>query len=166
VTEEAKPRESNRYVWVGSAVFAAILGGAILFVAFWPEIQLRYHRHYFRKGTPERQVEALVWMCEHRLRVGMTKREVERVLGEKLGRRFERESIPAPLGRCDVSLFPHGSRTPTAQGSLSLRLYWWAGEAGQAKTLRSAVDIEARKHVKGGWFLRTNVVLGDKPRVM
>lgn len=82
--------ESSRFVWVGTAGMVLILLSAVLVVAFWPRLELAYHGHYFRRGSPEQQVEAFEWICVHWLREGMTKEEVERVLGERLEGRFER----------------------------------------------------------------------------
>ena len=85
----AKPTISSSRVGVIASTMAAVLAVLAGVVALnWPEIQLRYHRYYFRRGTAKRQVEALVWLCEHRLQEGATKEEVERVLAEPLERRF------------------------------------------------------------------------------
>ena len=63
-------------------------GVAVLTIAFWSEIQLRYHRYCFRNGTPEAQLDALDWIKQHHLEVGMLREKVERVLGEPLEERF------------------------------------------------------------------------------
>ena len=77
-------------VIVGVGV-ALILGLAAIVGIFWPEIELRYYRHSFRHGAGIEQAEALRWICEHRLEGGMTREEVERILGESLTERFVRD---------------------------------------------------------------------------
>ena len=79
---------SSRGALLAGAAVAVVLLLATLTAASWPEIELRYHRYYFRRGTPVQQLDALEWICERRLRRGMTRAEVEHVLGEKLEKRF------------------------------------------------------------------------------
>ena len=96
--DDAKSKSSPSRAGVVASTIAAILAVLAGVVALnWSEIQLRYHRYYFRRGTAKQQVEALAWLCEHRLREGATKEEVERVLGEPLERRFSFGEGPLPL---------------------------------------------------------------------
>lgn len=83
------PDRSRRAVILATMGIVVILGLAVFTIAFWSEIQLRYHRHYFRHGTTEEQIRAFEWICEHRLETDMTKGEVERALGEPLNERFD-----------------------------------------------------------------------------
>jgi len=80
---------STRGAVLAIAGILAILALAVTVVALWPEIEFRYQRHRFQKGTAEEQLEALEWICLHRLDTGMTREEVERILGEPLWKRFQ-----------------------------------------------------------------------------
>jgi len=93
--DSPKPSTSrSRAAVVASVVAIVLVAVAVLVALNWGEIQLRYHRHCFRHGTPERQQKALVWFLVHRLRDGMTQDQVEQVLGESLSKRFVRKTPP------------------------------------------------------------------------
>ena len=82
-------KSSNRWVWIAGGVAIALVALAGLTAALWPEIELRYHRHYFRKGADVQKIKALSWMCNNRFEEGMSKEAVEHILGEPLEKRFE-----------------------------------------------------------------------------
>lgn len=111
-----------------TAVFATVgivvlLLLAVCVAASWPEIELRYHRHYFWHGTQKRQVKELRWICEHRLEKGMTKAEVERILGESLEDRFAR--VPkegSPAESVGYGFGPVVATLSTEHGKTELRL--------------------------------------------
>ena len=116
--EQSKDRSglSTRGAVLVTIGIVVILGAAVSVVAFWPEIQLQYHRHRFRRGTEAQQVTALTWFLDHRLKTGMTKQEIEVILGEPLERRFGVDSVQSePLHK--VYWFP-GRVDPRSPPSL------------------------------------------------
>lgn len=84
----SETEDSSRWVWAATIVLAAMLTAAVCAAAFWPRIELAYHRHYFRRGTERQQIEALEWICRNRLEEGMTREKVKLVFGEPLEKRF------------------------------------------------------------------------------
>jgi len=105
-----KPVDRSRRAAVVASIVAIVLVALAVVVALnWGELQLRYHRHYFRNGTTAEQVVALWWMCEHRLRKGMTAKEVEAVLGEPLKNSLLRFDRRETKGHSSWGFGPQGS---------------------------------------------------------
>ena len=93
--ESKKPEQesglSTRGAWLAGLAAVLLVAFAAAAALSWPEIELRYHRHRFRHGTLEERLEAFEWIRRHRLKKGMTKEAVEQILGEPLGKKFQKD---------------------------------------------------------------------------
>jgi len=127
--ESPKPSSSHSRTAVAASVIAIALVALTVIVALnWGEIQLRYHQHRFRQGTPEQQVVALDWMCRNRLNEGMAKHQVEHVLGEPLERRFIWGDMGARKGHSVFGFGPPRSTSMVTLEFLDGKLKSWKTE--------------------------------------
>ena len=81
-TQPAIGRRRGMLAFYVIAVVVVLLGAGLTLA--WPGICLRYHQRRLRGGNLPQRIAAFQWISDNRLKRGMSRAEVERLLGQPL----------------------------------------------------------------------------------